>query len=171
MNISGCGKVTYLAPVAESDMKAAVNVKDTSTLAIKPGCKITTGTITVSSGACLAVLESGKLDLSGGTVTLQGGANLAFNFSARNEAPLMNFKATTSIPGGTKILVTGDKNISLEHHDARWAIATNVSCDDVGSLILDDDSSQYVKRAKPFTLENGILYVNVLKSGLRLTIR
>jgi hypothetical protein len=171
MNIIGCGKVTYLAPISESDMKAAVNVKDTSTLAIKPGCKITTGTITVSSGACLAVLGSGKLDLSGGTVTLQKGANLAFNFSSRNAAPVMNFKATTSIPNGTKILVTGDENISLEHHDARWAIATNVSCEDVASLVVDEDSSEYVKRAKPFTLENGTLYVNVFKSGLRLTIR
>ena len=83
----------------------AVIVTNTATLAINAGKQLTTGDITVNSGATLQVAESGTLALAGG-LTLKDYACLGFNYTNRNEPVLdLDDKTVTFDEGETTNIV------------------------------------------------------------------
>ena len=134
---------------------SAVTVKDTATLAINAGKKMTTGTLTVNSGATLEVAESGTVTL-GGNLTLASGANLAFNFTNGRTPPVLgiadgktvtaNGAVTVKIsadgvcPGSRKVLTTcggfEGATVTLAEDAPDWAKGRLTVSDD-GNIVLD----------------------------------
>ena len=133
----------------------AVQVKDTATLAIKPGETLTTGAISVASNATLQVTQSGKVAL-GGNLTLADGAVLDFNFTDKKPAPVLDVTGKTvtfgsqsnvvvrvtaeegkRAKGGVSVLTAGGKfahaNVTLVDKPD-WAMG--VSVNDDGDIVL-----------------------------------
>ena len=90
------GKNAYSGPVT---------VKDTATLSINAGKKLTSGAITVNSGATLELAESGTNTL-GGALSLQDGATLKFNFTERRTAPVLDLSKGVTFGNATNITVS-----------------------------------------------------------------
>ena len=88
--------------VAGWQFEHGITVKDTATLKVNPGYAAPgKGAVAVESGAALAVASSGSLALAG-NLTLADGAMLAFNFTDRRTAPVLDLEGKTVTLGGEK---------------------------------------------------------------------
>ena len=86
-------------------------IKDTATVAVKPGCKTGTGAVTVNAGATLAVSASGTV-AHGGALTLEAGAVLGFNFTEKDAAPVLDVTdKTVTVNGAVKVKVSSAGDI------------------------------------------------------------
>lgn len=121
LNVTGTGKVVVNHVTAvigdKSAYSGAVEVKDSATLAINAGKTLTSGAMTVESGAALEVAESGEVALGGG-LELKDGATLKFNFTDRRTAPKLVLSQTPTF-GGVKVDIAGvrprwEKNAIIE---------------------------------------------------------
>ena len=155
--VSGTGALRVNGK-CDGDAQPPVTVTDTATLAFKPGASLTTSNITVNAGATLAVAESGTVVIGGG-LALKDGACLGFNFTARNERPVLNLTdktvtfdegETTNIvvkvsmangarpAGGTHVVTSGgqfaDATLSLSADAPKWV--TGVSVNGGGNIVL-----------------------------------
>ena len=101
--ISGSGKVVanYDIENQTSDAEGwnqSFDVRGSATLAIVPGSQITkSGTVTVATNATLLVAQSGTV-APGGSLVLENGAALGFNFSDRRTSPMLAIPAGSTIP-------------------------------------------------------------------------
>lgn len=109
VTIAGAGR---LVVDAVNTLSGAVTVTNTATLAVLPGKKMTSGAISVASGATLEVPESGTVTLAGG-LTLADGAILGFNFTDKATAPVLAVATSATLPeGGTvNVKVTGANGV------------------------------------------------------------
>ena len=112
--VAGTGKVVVNHVTEAYGGKGAysgsVTVTDTATLAINAGKKLTSGEITIASGAAFEVAQSGTVDLDG-NLTLQDGAILAFNFS-RATTPSLNINGKTiTAPSTVKIRISSKEKV------------------------------------------------------------
>jgi autotransporter-associated beta strand protein len=121
LNVTGTGKVVVNHVTAAIGDRAAysgaVEVKDSATLAINAGKTLTSGAMTVESGAALEVAESGEVAL-GGDLELKDGATLKFNFTDRRTAPKLVLSQTPTF-GEVKVDIAGvrprwEKNAIIE---------------------------------------------------------
>ena len=88
--------------IADWQFEHGITVKDTATLKVNPGYAAPgKGAVSVESGAALAVASSGSLALAG-NLTLADGATLAFNFTDRRTAPVLDLEGKTVTLGGEK---------------------------------------------------------------------
>ena len=171
--IAGKGKVVCAATAegTVTDGSSTLNpysgevvVTNTATLAIKADKVITTGAITVNSGATLEVAQSaasaGAAAVTlGGNLALNDGASLGFNFTNRNAPKLdLTDKTVTFDEGettnvtvkisadngawprsGKNVLTSGFNftgvNVSLAAGAPEWA--AGVSFDDDGNIVLE----------------------------------
>ena len=81
------GKGTFVVN-AVGTATCAATVEGSATLAINAGKKLTTGAMTVNSGATLKVAQSGTVTL-GGNLTLENDAILGFNFTSCAAEPVL----------------------------------------------------------------------------------
>ena len=92
LTVKGGGKFVcdYTLQKANSQnaFSGAISLTDTATLAIKAGKQVTTGAITVNANASFEVAQSGTVEPAG-SLTFEDGAILKFNFTKRNEAPIL----------------------------------------------------------------------------------
>ena len=131
-----------------------VKVLSGATLEMKPETQLTTGAITVQSGATLALPESGTVTLAG-PLTLASGAALSFNFTDAGTAPVLGMVSgksvtlrdakavTVNISGNALVknvpyaLTTcggfGSAKLTLAAGAPDWA---ELSVDDTGNLVL-----------------------------------
>ena len=86
INVTGNGKVVFNSA---STFSNGLSVGDTATVAVNAGCTPGSGAVSVASGATLQAAQSGMVTL-GGNLTLADGATLAFNFTERRSAPVLN---------------------------------------------------------------------------------
>ena len=153
--VSGSGKV-LVSSIAKNAAEPPVTVVDTATLAFKPGAMLTKDSITVNEGATLEVAQSGVVSIEG-TLSPVGGATLAFNFTDRKLAPVLEVAALDnentdpngiiwiSISGlrpvgGLHVLtsggVFGERQIKLlEERQPDWV--KSVSCNANGEIVVD----------------------------------
>ncbi|MBQ3748704.1 MAG: discoidin domain-containing protein [Kiritimatiellae bacterium] len=104
VNVVGNGVVDWkvASNIADWQFEHGITVKDTATLKVNPGYAAPgKGAVTVESGAALAVASSGTLALAG-NLTLADGATLAFNFTDRRTAPVLDLEGKTVTLGGEK---------------------------------------------------------------------
>ena len=122
--VQGKGRFEFVnTGTNDYDFAAGLTVKDSATVAVKPGARPGRGTVTLNDTAMLEIAESGAVTL-GGALTLGDNATLAFNFTARDSAPVLsvatgatlpatvNVKISkaddvTSVKGGTYVLTSG----------------------------------------------------------------
>ena len=93
ITVSGSGTL-QVNKTCDNDAQPTVVVTNTATLAFKPGASLGTGATTVHSGATLAVSESGTNTVA--SLTLKGGAALAFNFTDAALAPVLAASSATA---------------------------------------------------------------------------
>ncbi len=99
--IAGTGKV--VVDTASATYDGAVDVSGSATLAIGAGKKLTSGEITVNDDAALEVATSGKWAPSG-SLALNDGATLKFNFTNRSTPPVLNLEGKTVTFGDQKLI-------------------------------------------------------------------
>ena len=153
---------------------AAVNVNDTATLAISPGCKVTTGAITVASGATLAAPESGDAAQIGGAATLSDGAILGLKFTDAGESPKFAFTSAPTLSGDVFVKIETAGGVLPRNRAGRWIVATGVGDLDVNKLKFDDAKAPkptWVVDVNPFSIDEGDLILNVKHPGLVFRIR
>ena len=99
INITGIGSVVYAYSNHDSShgtlYQAFLNVKDSATFALKPGCSLGTATFSFADTSTLKVPQSGTVEF-GGSLVLGANANLAFNFTEAGAAPVLSGTAVTA---------------------------------------------------------------------------
>jgi len=101
INVTGCGRVVFNSV---STFTLGTVVSDTATLAVNPGMRPGSGTVTVNNGATLEVAQSGEVALVG-DLTLADGANLGFNFTDKKVAPVLSVATSATLPEGGTVMV------------------------------------------------------------------
>ena len=154
--VAGSGKVLVNSATTKSSAEPPVTVTDTATLALKPGAVLTKNSITVNEGATFEVAQSGTVSIEG-TLSPVSGATLAFNFTDRKLAPVLEVATLDnentdpngiiwiSISGlrpvgGQHVLtsggVFGERQIKLlEERQPDWV--KSVSCNANGEIVVD----------------------------------
>ena len=146
MAVKGIGKVVFNSV---STFSGGLTVGDTATVAINAGKQAGTGAMTVNSGATLEIPQSGTVTL-GGSLTLNSGAKLKFNFTEKRTAPKLNvsnktvtatgtYKVAVSAAegvrpvGGDYVLTSGGKfgsaTVSLDDDAPFWAAGVSKNAD------------------------------------------
>lgn len=139
-----------------------VTLNGTSTLLLHTGgSKARTGAIAVNDGATLKVAESGTVKL-GGDLRLNDGATLAFNFTDRKNAPVLDL-TDGSVTFGTEAQV----KVSLSGarpNGGRHILTSGSQIEGMASFVKADDCPKWVKR---FGVDgDGNLYAEVFANGM-----
>lgn len=169
LNVTGAGKVVVDHVTAAignfAAYSGAVEVKDTATLAINAGKKLTTGAISVGSGATLEVAGSGAVAL-GGDLSLADGATLKFTFTERKNPPVLDLT--------DKAVTFGDQNeikISLSGvhpvHGTDGIYYLTKGGGFADATLVAADQPRWVKS---IGIENGKIYAMVQAAGLAIMI-
>jgi hypothetical protein len=136
-------------------MTGTYAVTDAAMVVLKNGAAFTNGTVSVGSTATLAVGESGTV--KSGNLTLADGAALAFNWTVKATAPVLDLTGKTVTVngvvkvkvsaaegiekpvGGSIVLTSGGgflgKTVSLAAGSPKWAKSVSVNGD--GNIVLD----------------------------------
>ena len=144
-----------------------VTLSGTSTLLLHTGGNNTrTGAIMVNDGATLKVAESGTVKL-GGDLRLNDGATLAFNFTDRRNAPVLDLTDKT-VTFGTqaqiKVSLSGERPI-----DRKYILTSGSQIASTASFAKADDCSPWVKGVG--IDGDGNLYVEVFANGMMIICR
>ena len=108
MTVTGCGRLEF---EHYSDFYN-LYVQDTATVACNAGCSLTRTAINLAAGATFELAQSGTAVALGGKMTLAAGATLAFNFTDKRTAPLLNANGKTVTAAGTvKVKVSSSDDI------------------------------------------------------------
>ena len=139
-----------------------VTLNGTSTLLLHTGgSKARTGAIAVNDGATLKVAESGTVKL-GGDLRLNDGATLAFNFTDRKNAPVLDLtdgSVTFGTEAQVKVSLSGARPIGGKH-----VLASGSQIEGMASFVKADDCPKWVKR---FGVDgDGNLYAEVFANGM-----
>lgn len=174
LNVTGTGKVVVNHVTAAIGDRAAysgaVEVKDSATLAINAGKKLTSGAMTVNSAAALEVAESGEVAL-GGDLELKDGATLKFNFTERKVAPVLKLTDKTVTFGdltNINVSVNGSAR-PVYGSDGKFFLTSGggFPAPDV-TVVKADDCASWVKDVG---IENGDLYASVVPAGLMILVK
>ena len=160
--VSGSGILKVNKPRGNNGAEPSVTVKDTATLAFKPGGSLGSGATTVNSGAVLAVAESGSVTLDG-DLTLAEGATLAFNFTERNNAP------TLAIASGKTVTANGTVNVKITAADGIRPKGGSHMLTTCGGFVAGNVSLDETVRpdwATGVRVEDGNIVVDVKPRGL-----
>jgi len=106
MRLYGPGEVVF---ANAHTVSGGVTANDSVTIVCNAGCRPGNGAVTMNGTSTLKVAESGTVAL-GGTLTLAIGTTLAFNFTEKDTAPVLNGAAVTVSSGSVNVKVssTGD---------------------------------------------------------------
>ena len=163
--VAGKGKVLVNSVANNYNAEPPVTVKDTATLAFKPGASLTTSNITVKAGATLAVVESGVVAVS--NLSLVSEAKLAFNFTDRRSAPVLEVAALDNVntdPNGTVyIVVSGERPAGV-----RQVLTSGGQFGDKTIKLVEDGKPEW---AKGVLVENGDIVLEVKPVGLAVYVR
>ncbi|MBQ6142664.1 MAG: hypothetical protein IJI54_15415 [Kiritimatiellae bacterium] len=139
-----------------------VTLNGTSTLLLHTGgSKARTGAIAVNDGATLKVAESGTVKL-GGDLRLNDGATLAFNFTDRKNAPVLDL-TDGSVTFGTEAQV----KVSLSGarpNGGRHILTSGSQIEGMASFVKADDCPNWVKGVG--VDGDGNLYAEVFANGM-----
>ncbi len=106
MRLYGPGEVVF---ANAHKISGGVTANDSVTIVCNAGCRPGNGAVTMNGTSTLKVAESSEVSL-GGALTLASGAMLAFNFTEKDTAPVLNGAAVTVSSGSVNVKVssTGD---------------------------------------------------------------
>ena len=147
--------------------KGPVTLNDTSTLLLRTGGNnARTGAIAVNDGATLKVAESGTVKL-GGDLRLNDGATLAFNFTDRKNAPVLDLtgrEVTFGTEAQVKVSLSGERPIGGKH-----ILTSGSQIEGMASFVKADDCPKWVKGVG--VDDDGNLYAEIIAKGMRLFFR
>ena len=166
--VEGAG--TFVVNNPGNDHSGTWTVKDTATVAVKPGSTTGTGAVTVNSGATLAVSESGTVALGGG-LTLADDAILNFNYTDKNSAPVLDLTGGTVTLGeqtNVVVKVTAAERIRPKAMHNPYVLTSGGGFTGA-NLTLDAGSAEWVKDIS--VNEDGNIILNVKSSGIFILVR
>ena len=159
---SGTNVVTSASPL----MTGTYAVTDTATVKFTEGTGFANGMVSVGSAATLAIGESATVNP--GNLVLADGAALAFNWTERAAAPVLDMTGrTVTVNGTVKVVASADalidkpdggsfvvtsgfdftgKTVELAEGSPYWALGVHVNDD--GNIVLDVKHSGAIIRLK-----------------------
>jgi hypothetical protein len=163
--VTGTGRVLVNAV---NSFSGAVTVTNTVTLAVNPGKKMTTGTISVSSNATLQVAQSGTFALGGG-LTLADGAILGFNFTQKKVAPVLDLTdKTVTVNGEVKVKVTAATGIRPMIKGNQFALTSGGKFTGA-TVAVAEGSAAWAKGVS--VDENGDIVLTLKSTGIYILVR
>ena len=104
--VQGIGRFVFAnTGTNDCDFAAGLTVKDSATVAVKPGARPGRGTVTMIDTSTLEVAGSGTVVL-GDSLTLGENATLAFNFTARDSAPVLSIPSDSTLPETVNVKIS-----------------------------------------------------------------
>ena len=164
--VSGSGKVLVNSATTKSATEPPVTVADTATLAFKPGAMLTKDSITVNEGATLEVAQSGVVSIEG-TLSPVSGATLAFNFTDRKLAPVLEVAAldneNTDPNGIIWISIRGLRPVGGQH-----VLTSGGVFGERQIKLVEESRPDWVKSV---SCANGEIVVDIKPIGSRIVVR
>ena len=109
--VQGIGKFVFAnTGVNDNDFGGGLTVKDSAKVSVKPGARPGKGAVTLNGTSTLEVAASGTVTL-GGALTIGENANLAFNFTVKDAAPVLGGTAATAAGESVNVKVTAADGI------------------------------------------------------------
>ena len=162
LNVKGRGTFSV-----ERTTSVTVNVQDTATLSVKPKCSVKN--ITVGETATLAVGGSGTATIDNG-LTLKNGAMLAFNFTEKGVAPMLNVtdKTVTFDEGETTNVVVKISATEGKRPKSGLNVLTSGGKFADATVSLADGVPDW---AKGVSVVDGEIVLDVKPAGTRIIVR
>ncbi len=166
INITGIGSVVYAYSNHDSSngtlYRALLNVKDSATFALKPGCSLGTATFSFADTSTLKVPQSGTVEF-GGSLVLGANANLAFNFTEAGAAPVLSGTAVTA---GDSVNVKVSSETDVRPRRSSFALTSGM--DFSGKTVNLVDPPEWAKGA---SVVDGNIVLAVKPVGLMILFR
>ena len=160
MRLYGPGEVVF---ANAHKVSGGVTANDSVTVVCNAGCRPGNGTVTMNGTSTLKVAESSEVSL-GGALTLASGAMLAFNFTEKDTAPVLNGTAVT-VPSGSvnvKVSSTGE----LRPKGGNYALTSGMNFSGMSVNLVDPP--EWTKGAK---VVDGDIVVSVKSQGFMLIVK
>ena len=175
--VSGLGKVVanYDIDNQTSDngnKSPTFIVREAATLALVPGAEISkSGAVTVETGGCLEVAQSGNVSL-GGDLVLANGAILGFNFTERKNAPVLAGAHIPTFIDGEATNVTVKVSGNARPSAGVYVLTACGGFDAEGvSVALSSDAPVWARSERLSVNADGNLVLDVKPSGMLMIVR
>ena len=167
LNVAGTGRLlaNFDGPTLASSCSYPVNVSRPATLAINPEMRLSTGAITVASGAVLEVAQSGTVTLAG-ALSLADGAILGFNFTSK-AAPVLDLTDKTVTLGSQKSVAVKVSSVGgVRSYENKCKVTAGGSF--AGASPTLGDVSNWVKGTE---IEDDDIVINLKPDGIIFILR
>jgi len=170
VTLGGGGRFKLVAGRTIDRGAMAVRVSENTTLALVPGSNVKASSLSVGSGSSLEIANSGTVAFDASSLQLADGAALAFNFSRRNEDPVLDLTGKTVTANGTvKVKISMDDGKRPLYGNGGKHILTSGGNFSGGSVSLDEPSKP--DWVKAVSVENGDIVVVVNPTGMCFIVR
>lgn len=163
VTVTGCGTMVFNSV---STFSGGLAVKDYATVAVNAGKKPGNGAVSVDTNATLKVAQSGTVAL-GGALTLADGASLAFNFTNKRTAPVLDVTGKTVTANGTvnvKVSSTGE----LRPRGGLHTLTSGGAFAGAAVSLVEASKPKWVRRA---SVVDGDIVLEVKPTGLVFIVK
>ena len=142
-----------------------VAVAEGTTLALVPGSNIKASGLAVDAGSSLEIATSGDVSFNA-SLSLTDGAALAFNFTSRSVAPVLNMTGKSVTANGTVYVKVSAAE--LVHPSRESFVLTSGGGFASANVVLDSSSPKWVKGV---SVVDGDIVISVKPAGTVFTVR
>ena len=146
-----------------STFSGGLTVGDSATVAVKPGACPGRGAVTLEDTSTLQVTASATVTL-GGALTIGENANLAFNFTVKDAAPVLGGTAVTAAGESVNVKVTAADGIRPKGGD--YALTSGM--DFTGKTVNLIDKPEWAKGAR---VVDGNIVLSVKPKGFMIIVK
>jgi hypothetical protein len=177
--VTGTGKVIVNHETksfgGKNPYSGPVTVKDTATLAINAGKRLTTGTISFAAGTTLALPQKGTVTMNG-NLTLGGGTTIKYALSLSGQTTLNVTGKTLTLPEDDTdpimISLVEKEGTSVKSATPYTLISgANLTEADLAKFTLGSNPPDWVRKENALVVEDGDLKLYTKNPGLCISIR
>ena len=162
--VQGIGSFVFAnTGINDNDLGGGLTVKNSATVSVNKGARPGRGAVTLEDTSTLQVTASATVTL-GGALTIGENANLAFNFTVKDAAPVLGGTAVTAAGESVNVKVTAADGIRPKGGD--YALTSGM--DFTGKTVNLIDKPEWAKGAR---VVDGNIVLSVKPKGFMIIVK
>lgn len=162
--VQGIGSFVFAnTGINDNDFGGGLTVKNSATVSVNKGARPGRGAVTLEDTSTLQVTASATVTL-GGVLTIGENANLAFNFTVKDAAPVLGGTAVTAAGESVNVKVTAADGIRPKGGD--YALTSGM--DFTGKTVNLIDKPEWAKGAR---VVDGNIVLSVKPKGFMIIVK